>query len=254
MATVQTLRDLTALADLDARITTLQAGVNVADAINLAAQQAKEARALEHAALTQAVAQGETKLSAIGKELRQVDSQTFALRQKHGRLRGEVEMNAAEREGEELRRLARDLGTDRERTQEGIDAARTRLSVLDEILAGTAGAAEGAEPVAAAADQSHALLELRSAREQLAKSLPVVLFKRYEMVRARKGTSGLATTTGGICSGCHVSLSPATFSKMRQEPIVEVCPSCHRLVYYASHLAVPVGAASPSVPASHGAG
>ncbi len=245
MATVQTLRDLTALADLDARISTLQAGVNVADAQAVAIQTAAQARLDEQAQLTQLIAQSELKLAAVGKELRQVDSQSFALRQKHGRLRGEVEMNAAEREGEELRRMARDLGTERERTQEATDAARARLIVLAEPAVALEG--EPTSPVGGAQDLSQLLVSLRAEREAAAKAVPVVLFKRYELVRARKGTTGLATTVDGICSGCHVSLSPATLSKMRQEPIVEVCPSCHRLVYYARHLAPVVTVETSSV-------
>lgn len=238
MATVQTLRDLTALAELDARIAVLQTGVHAADAHALAEQTAHQARLAEIDSLAALISQSEIKLAAISKELRSVDSQMFAARQKHGRSRSEVEVNAAEREGEELRRMTRDLGTDRERTQESLDAARARLEVLKTIVAPEAKSAP-TEPAVSDADGAD-LASLRATRESLSKAVPVVLLKRYEMVRARKGTTGLASTTDGICSGCHVSLSPATLSKMRQEPVAEVCPSCHRLVYYAPHIAQPV--------------
>jgi predicted nucleic acid-binding Zn-ribbon protein len=69
-------------------------------------------------------------------------------------------------------------------------------------------------------------------REALVKKLPSQLYRRYEMIRGRRG-SALATTTDGTCKACHMALPPQLFHKLRREPILEQCPSCHRIIYFA---------------------
>jgi uncharacterized protein len=58
-----------------------------------------------------------------------------------------------------------------------------------------------------------------------------VLYRRYEMVRKRRG-SAVAYTYGGTCSACHIAISPMMFQKLRRGEELDQCPSCQRILYF----------------------
>jgi predicted nucleic acid-binding Zn-ribbon protein len=72
----------------------------------------------------------------------------------------------------------------------------------------------------------------RIEREGAVKALPAQLYRRYDMIRSKRGTA-IAKTSDGTCKACHMSLPPQLFHRLRREPILEQCPSCHRLIYFA---------------------
>ena len=43
----------------------------------------------------------------------------------------------------------------------------------------------------------------------------------------------MAQTTDGTCNKCNMSLPPQLFHKLRREPLIEQCPSCYRIIYFA---------------------
>ena len=71
----------------------------------------------------------------------------------------------------------------------------------------------------------------RELRKELVKAVPPVLYRRYEMVRKRRG-SAVAYTYGGTCSGCHIAISPMMFQKLRRGEDFDQCPSCQRILYF----------------------
>jgi predicted nucleic acid-binding Zn-ribbon protein len=71
----------------------------------------------------------------------------------------------------------------------------------------------------------------RERRKELVKAVPPALYRRYEMVRKRRG-SAVAYTFQGTCSACHISLSPMMFQRMRRGEDFDQCPSCQRILYY----------------------
>jgi hypothetical protein len=95
----------------------------------------------------------------------------------------------------------------------------------------------------------------RQARDEIAKRVPVVLFRRYEMIRARRGTA-LCYTTNGTCSACYIALSPMTFQVLRRGMNFDQCPSCNRILYFraeATEGADPTAASAPvETPAAAG--
>jgi predicted nucleic acid-binding Zn-ribbon protein len=81
------------------------------------------------------------------------------------------------------------------------------------------------------------------------KRLPVPLYRRYDMVRQKRGT-GIAQTTTGTCNACNMSLPPQLFHRLRRETILEQCQSCNRIIYYVP----PASAGSEGVTAEQGKG
>ena len=73
----------------------------------------------------------------------------------------------------------------------------------------------------------------RAAGEALVAKVKPELYRRYEMIRKRKGTA-LASTTDGTCSACHIRLQPMLFQKLLRAEEFGQCPSCNRILYFRS--------------------
>jgi len=174
-------------------------------------------------------------------------------REKLGRSRTEREANAAQRELEELRKLIRDreeevgkLTTEAEASRQGIEATEAEHKKLADDL----GAREG-DISSKVAQIETARAAKQSERDVAAKRLPPALYRRYEMIRAKKGFA-IAQTSDGTCKACNIALPPQLFHRLRREPMLEQCPSCHRIIYFVSpgtQSVAPGGSASAKPPA-----
>ncbi len=167
-------------------------------------------------------------------DVRNMTQQLEHSRDKLGRARTEREANAAQRELEELRKLVRDREEEIGKLTAEADAARQQIEVTEaehQKLVGELGASEG--------DANSKIVEVetkanakRAERDAAIKSVPPQLYRRYEMIRSKRGNA-LAQTSDGTCNACHMSLPPQLFHRLSREPILEQCPSCHRLIYFA---------------------
>ncbi len=171
--------------------------------------------------------------SELVHEARQMSLQMDRSREKLSRSRTEREVNAAQREVEELRKLFRDREAEIQKLGNLVDQARQDIARLEEEareLAGELGSGE-------AAVESHLgqlqqrLEQSRKQRESLTPSVPPVLFRRYEMIRQRRGVAICHTSTG-TCSACHIALPPMMFQNLRRSAQFEQCPSCNRILYF----------------------
>jgi predicted nucleic acid-binding Zn-ribbon protein len=154
-------------------------------------------------------------------------------REKLNRSRTERESNAAQRELEELRKLVRDREEDITKlTNEG-DAVRAQVEATEaeaKKLQTELGSSEG--DIHSRLSQVEAEKKIKlEARAAALKGLPTILYRRYEMIRGKKGV-GIAQTTDGTCKACNMSLPPQLFHRLRREPMIEQCPSCQRLIYF----------------------
>jgi len=166
-------------------------------------------------------------------EARQLTIQIDRSREKLSRCRTERESNAVQRELEELRKLHRDRELEMEKLDVLIDQGRSDVTAvlaehdaLEADLLSIEGAATGRIGVAQTA------FDERSARrEGLVKAVPPQLYRRYELVRSRRGTA-LAYTHTGICSACNMHLQPMLFQQLKRGEELAQCPSCARIIYF----------------------
>ncbi|HEY8077743.1 MAG TPA: C4-type zinc ribbon domain-containing protein [Labilithrix sp.] len=184
------------------------------------------------------VAAADKQRNELQTDVRTMMQQIEHSRDKLNRSRTEREQQAAQRELEELRKLVRDREEEVQRL-EG-DTASVRISVeqtegernkLAEELAAKEGDIQ-ASVKKLEADKSSALAGSGGGRDAIVKRLPPQLYRRYEMIRGRRGNA-LAQTTDGTCKACNMALPPQLFHKLRREPLLEQCPSCNRLIYFA---------------------
>ncbi len=166
-------------------------------------------------------------------DARHMSVQMDRSREKLARSRSEREVNAVQREIEELRKLYRDRELEIEKINGLSEQARQEMdgaSSERDTLMGDLGAKE-TELASRLGYLERSVAAEREQRKELVKAVPPVLYRRYEMVRKRRG-SAVAWTFQGTCSECHISISPMMFQKLRRGEDFDQCPSCQRILYF----------------------
>jgi len=168
-------------------------------------------------------------------ELRQMGIQVERSREKLARCRTEREANAAQREVEELRKLYRDREIELEKLDGLLQQARGEVEqVLTQhgAVAGELGSSES-DSMNRLATSEEELVRKQAERELIVPKIKPDVYRRYEMIRQRKGTA-LAWTNDGTCSACHIRLQPMLFQKLLRADEFGQCPSCNRILYFRS--------------------
>jgi predicted nucleic acid-binding Zn-ribbon protein len=180
-------------------------------------------------------------------DVRNMNQQLEHSREKLGRSRTEREANAAQRELEELRKLVRDREEEIGKLTADADAARQQIEATEaehKKLADELGAREG--DIHSKLGEVDGLAQAKRAeRDAAAKQLPPQLYRRYDMIRSKRGTA-IAKTSDGTCQACHMALPPQLFHRLRREPTLDQCPSCNRIIYFAAPAAPATGAPARS--------
>ena len=185
--------------------------------------------------------------SELMTEARQMTQQIDKSREKLGRSRNERESNAAQREVEELRKLLRDREDEVERLNNATNAARSAIEDADGKRTTIAGDLAGTAPgiTTSLSELEAERVVFAASRAKVVTKLPSMLYRRYESIRTRRPVA-IARTTDGTCMGCHVSVPPMMFQKMRRMHEFEQCPNCLRILYYHVPDVAPASAPDPS--------
>src|SRR5689334_3474650 len=124
-------------------------------------------------------------------ELRQMAIQVERSREKLARCRNEREANAAQREVEELRKLYRDREIELEKLDALTQQARGEFDQVSEkhgSVSGDLGSSES-DSMNRLASSEELLARKQAERELLIPKIKPELFRRYELIRKRKGTA-----------------------------------------------------------------
>jgi predicted nucleic acid-binding Zn-ribbon protein len=227
------IRALEKLAQIDAELKEIQDELKqeraTLDGFNSSIAKLDERLAADRVAL----AVMERTRGELVQDVRNMTQQLEHSREKLSRSRTEREANAAQRELEELRKLVRDREDEIAKVSADAEGARQQIEATEAEhakLAAELGGREGA--ISSKLRQEEAKAQAKVAeRETAVKALPVQLYRRYDMIRSKRGTA-LARTVDGTCVACHMALPPQLFHRLRREPTLEQCPSCNRLIYF----------------------
>jgi hypothetical protein len=173
-------------------------------------------------------------------EARQMSLQMERSREKLARSRTEREVNAAQREVEELRKLFRDREIETQKLAGLIEQAQTDQEATvaqRDALAAALGSSEGATETRLG-QLERASATRRESRESAAKAVSPTLYRRYQAIRKRKGDP-ICHTIKGTCSACHISLAPMMYQVLRRGEAFDQCPSCSRIMYFRDDEAEP---------------
>ena len=67
-------------------------------------------------------------------------------------------------------------------------------------------------------------------RSEVAAKVDKTMLHRYEQVR-KKRTPALASVIAGTCQGCNMNVPPQLYNNLRTSLGMDLCPSCHRIIY-----------------------
>lgn len=238
MSVVEQIKALEELAVIDAELRILDDQIGK-ERQTLAAQRSTLTKLEEKLTQTRAsLAVLEKSRNDLVLEVRNMTTQLEHSREKLNRSRTERESNAAQREMEELRKLIRDreeeagrFTTDVEAQRRDIEATEAEAKKISDELGATEGDAQAR--VSATEGERAGKAGGRDAIVKRLTTAPggMTIYKRYEMIRQKRGT-GVAQTSDGTCKACNMSLPPQLFHRLRREPMLEQCPSCHRIIYF----------------------
>ncbi len=234
MSNPEHIRALEELAAMDAEVKALEEKLSeergVLDSLNESLKKLDQKLQTDRGT----VAAADKQRQELQIDIRTMTQQIEHSREKLNRSRTERESQAAQRELEELRKLVRDREEEIQRIEGETASVRVEVEKTEgehKRLSDELAAKEG--DIQAKVSQLEADRTTRGGgRDAIVKRLPPQLYRRYEMIRGRRGTA-IAQTTDGTCNKCNMSLPPQLFHKLRREPLIEQCPSCNRIIYFA---------------------
>jgi len=91
-------------------------------------------------------------------------------------------------------------------------------------------AAEQADDTALLSTQQARLEELRASRNDLAASISAPSLTKYEQLRRTKAGVAMAHVRLNVCTGCHVTLTPANLQRARNSADLVTCDNCGRIL------------------------
>ena len=77
------------------------------------------------------------------------------------------------------------------------------------------------------------LEQLKTEREQLARSIDEDVRDRYERLFASKGDAAVVAVEHGVCTGCHMKVTTATAVRAKSGSELVSCEQCGRILYAA---------------------
>ncbi|MBS2017167.1 MAG: hypothetical protein JST00_30060 [Deltaproteobacteria bacterium] len=235
MSTTEQIRALEELAAMDAEVKALEEKLSeergVLNGLKESLKRLDERLSIDRAT----VGAADKQRNDLHLDIRTMTQQIEQSREKLNRSRTERETNAAQRELEELRKLVRDreeeiqrIDGDTASVRAAVEATEAEHKRISEELAAKEGDIQAKVQVLEA-DRN----EKGGGRDSIVKRLPAQLYRRYEMIRGRRGNA-VAQTTDGTCNKCNMALPPQLYHRLRREPLIEQCPSCNRIIYFSA--------------------
>ena len=166
-------------------------------------------------------------------DMKAEEQQLTKAKSKLGQVKNSKEYMATQREVETTRRMAADTEEKLLRVLEASETARTRISTHEQEVARLREVVAQEE---AAAQEKLATLDgelavTRTRRDEAAKAVRADVLKKYGAIRMRRGLAVVAVSNG-TCMGCHMNIPPQLFNTLQRGTSLELCPSCHRIIYW----------------------
>jgi hypothetical protein len=109
-------------------------------------------------------------------------------------------------------------------------ALKEKKEELETLDQGWKGRREELETQVAEIDKG--VTEVLRLREETAARLNEDLIGRYELIFSHRGGVAVVKVSDGICSGCYMNIPPQLWNEVIRSDKVNLCPSCHRILYY----------------------
>jgi predicted nucleic acid-binding Zn-ribbon protein len=155
-------------------------------------------------------------------------------RMRMNRIKNSKELQALQREIDQIKQSNGDVEEDLIRVFEESDRIKAELKAKEEeadtMQKEWQQRQEEMQTKISSIDQF--VSEAATLRNTIASQIGRELISRYELIFARRGGSAVVEVTGGICQGCYMNIPPQLWNEIIKSEKVNLCPSCQRILYY----------------------
>lgn len=147
------------------------------------------------------------------------------------------ELNAAQREVENTRRMAAARGEEINKVKQGVEEAEQRIAAMDDGLVSLRTQAEAEKKrLKAKAEKTASKLEkLKRGRAELTDEIEARTLRTYERIRQRVGGVAFVAVKDQRCSACKMVVPHLQFGTLKKGEEIMTCESCGRLLYWGGH-------------------
>ena len=154
-------------------------------------------------------------------------------RMRMNRIKNIKELQALQREIEQMRESNGDLEEELIKIMQDIDALKTQMQNKESEMAAMREEWQNKqrelETQISGIDQS--VSAAASRRQTIASQVTGDLISRYELIFSRRGGMAVVEVAAGICQGCYMNIPPQLSNEISRSDKVHLCPSCQRILY-----------------------
>jgi len=184
--------------------------------------------------LTTACSEKEKLRQEKDRVLQDEGKKTMDKRMRMNRIKNTKELQALQREIDQIKQNNGELEEELIKIMEAIDAIKIDIRSKEEELARLQQEwqekQEEMETQISSIDQ--AVSEASTRRQTIASQVTGDLISRYELIFARRGGMAVVEVAGGICQGCYMNIPPQLWNEIIKSEKVNLCPNCQRILYY----------------------
>ncbi|HEY2917893.1 MAG TPA: C4-type zinc ribbon domain-containing protein [Candidatus Binatia bacterium] len=158
---------------------------------------------------------------------------TMDKRMRMNRIKNAKELQALQREIEQLKQHNGELEENLIILMEEIDGIKAQIQAKEAEMAAMQDEwqEKQQELKVQITGIDQAVSEAASRRQRIASQVAGELISRYELIFARRGGTAVVEVAGGICQGCYMNIPPQFLNEIIKSEKLNLCPSCQRILY-----------------------
>jgi uncharacterized protein len=159
---------------------------------------------------------------------------TMDKRMRMNRIKNAKELQALQREIEQLKQNNSDLEESIITIMEEIDGIKAQIQAKEAEMVAMQDEwqKKQQELKGQITGIDQAVSEAASRRQTIASQVTGDLISRYELLFSRRGGTAVVEVTGGICQGCYMNIPPQLWNEIIRREKLNLCPSCQRILYF----------------------
>lgn len=175
-------------------------------------------------------------------EMKVEETQLTKAKSKLSQVKNSKEYMATQREVETLRKMSAET---EEKLTEFTDAGKTARDKIEVHSTDVDKLRQSVEREEKASREKLAVIEkdlikVRSGRDSATQAVRPDVLKKYNTIKMRRGLA-IVPVVNGTCRGCNMNIPPQLYNQLQRGNAIELCPTCHRIIYWDKLLADPDG-------------
>jgi uncharacterized protein len=193
-----------------------------------------QAKKQEIALVAAAYAEKEKERQQKDRILQEEGKKAMDKRMRMNRIKNTKELQALQREIDQIRQANSELEEQLIIIFEEIDRLKADLKAKEEeaILMQEEWQQRQQEMQTKISGIDQLVSEASTLRKTIASQIAGDLMSRYELIFARRGGFAVVEVSGGICRGCYMNIPPQLWNEIIKSEKINLCPSCQRILYY----------------------